>query len=204
MGRFGAPFLLCFHLLSQYYTVITPGFPAILTVPADAHEDSMALSRAEVAMSNTQFSGPVFSNNGFRVGSYYNSAPVSGSNNTTNSPVASVMASQTQALTVTAVTNTDTTITVPTGARVTGITAYVTTAFTGGTPTIALGNAAGGAQYVAATSLATGGVYVLTFAATTAAATGLLSFPGTLYVRINQASAPTAVGNVTLAINYVI
>jgi len=153
-------------------------------------------------MANTQFSGPVFSNNGFRVGSYYNSAPSGGANNITNSPVAIVAASQTQALTVTAVTNTDTTITVPTGARILSIVAYVTTAFTGGTPTIALGNAAGGAQYVAATSLATAGIYTLSIAATTTAASGLLSFPGTLYVRINQASAPTAVGNVTLAITY--
>ena len=153
-------------------------------------------------MANTQFSGPVYSNGGFRVGSYYNSSPGTAGNNINNSPIAIVGAIQTQALTVTAVTNTDTTITIPTGARVLNIFAYVTVAFTGGTPTIALGNAAGGAQYVAATSLATAGVYMLSIAGTTAAATGLLSFPGTLYVRINQASAPTAVGNVPLAIQY--
>ena len=151
-------------------------------------------------MANTQFSGPVYSNNGFRIGSYYNSS----AGNTVNAPVANVGASQVQALSVTAVTNTDTVIAIPVGARILNIIVYVTTAFTGGTPTIALGNAAAGAQYVAATSVATGGVYALTIASTVAAAAGLLSFPGNLYVRINQASAPTAVGAATLVINYAV
>ena len=151
-------------------------------------------------MANTQFSGPVFSNNGFRIGSYYNNT----GGNTVASPVAFVSAAQFSALTVTAVTNTDTVIAIPVGARVKDFFIYVTAAFTGGTPTISIGNAAGGAQYVAATTLATAGVYALVPAATTVAAIGLLSAPGNLFIRINQASAPTAVGAVTLSISYAV
>ena len=150
-------------------------------------------------MANTQFSGPVYSNNGFRVGSYYNSS----AGNTVNAPVANVGASQIQALSVTAIADTNTVIVLPTGARVISFMVYVTTAFTGGSPTIKLGNAAGGAQYVGITAL-TAGVSILTIASTIAAAAGLLSFPGNLYVNINQSSAPTAVGAATLVINYAV
>ena len=152
-------------------------------------------------MANTQFSGPVFSNNGFRIGSYYNSAPGTAGNNTVATPVANVQASQSQALTVTAVANTDTTVAIPAGARITGFTVYTTTAFGAVTDaTIALGNAAAGAQYVAATSIKAAGVYNLTLAATAIA--GLLSFPGTLYVRIAQTGTASATGAATLVVQY--
>lgn len=155
-------------------------------------------------MANTQFSGPVYSNNGFRVGSYYNSGPNSnGTNNIVNSPVAVVSASQTQTISVTATANTDTTVTVPTGARIIGFSVYTTTAFGASTDaTIALGNASGGAQYVAATSIKAAGVYNLTLAAT--AVSGLLSFPGTLYVRIAQTGTASATGAATLVITYAV
>ena len=155
-------------------------------------------------MANTQFSGPVYSNGGFRIGSYYNSSPRTAGNNTNNSPIANVSASQTQTLSVTAsAAVTPLTVTVPTGARITGIIVYTTTAFGAATDvTIALGNAASGAQYVAATSIKAAGVYPLTLAATAVA--GLLSFPGTLYLTITQTGALSATGAATLAIQYAV
>ena len=146
-------------------------------------------------MANTQFSGPVYSNNGFRIGSY--------SSDVVASPVANVQATGSKALTVTAVANTDTTMSIPAGARVTSATVYTTTVFGAATDAeISLGNAAGGAQYVAATSIKAGGVYPLSFAATTAAASGLLSFPGTLYIRIAQTGTASATGAATLVVEY--
>lgn len=146
-------------------------------------------------MANTQFSGPVYSNNGFRIGSY--------ASDVVASPVASVVGNQTQALSVTAVANTDTTMSIPAGARIIKLTVYTTTAFGAATDaTIALGNAAAGAQYVAATSIKAGGVVTLTPAATTAAASGLLSFPGTLYIRIAQTGTASATGAATLVVEY--
>lgn len=143
-------------------------------------------------MANTQFSGPVYSNNGFRVGSYASGVVAS--------PVATVGASQIQALTVTATANTDVTMSIPAGARILNFVVYTTTAFTGGTTTIALGSASGGAQYVAATAITNAGVVTLSPASTAPA--GMLSFPGTLYIRINQGGTPTAVGAATIAVQY--
>jgi hypothetical protein len=157
-------------------------------------------------MANTQFSGPVYSNNGFRIGSYYNSSPGTAGNNTNNSPIANVSASQTQTLSVTAsAAKAQLAVTVPTGARITGIIVYTTTAFGAATDvTIALGNVstADAAQYVAATSIKAAGVYPLTLAATAVA--GLLSFPGTLYLTIAQTGALSATGAATLAIQYAV
>lgn len=146
-------------------------------------------------MANTQFSGAVYANNGFRLGSY--------AAGTVATPVANVQGSGTQSITVTAVANTDLTMSIPAGARVTKATVYTTTAFGAATDaTISLGNAAGGAQYVAATSIKAGGVYTLAFVASTAAASGLLSFPGTLYIRITQTGAASATGAATLVVEY--
>ena len=156
-------------------------------------------------MANTQFSGPVYSNGGFRIGSYYNSTPGTAGNNTNNSPIANVSASQTQALSVTAVAKTQLAVTVPTGARITGIIVYTTTAFGAVTDvTIALGNVStvDAAQYVAATSIKAAGVYPLTLAATAVA--GLLSFPGTLYLTIAQTGTASATGAATLVIQYAV
>lgn len=146
-------------------------------------------------MANTQFSGPVYSNNGFKIGSYASGVVAT--------PVASVQANQNQAITVTATANTDITMSIPAGAVITRLMVYTTTAFGAATDaTIALGNAAGGAQYVAATSIKAGGVVTLSPAATTAAASGLLSFPGTLYIRIAQTGTASATGAATLVVGY--
>jgi hypothetical protein len=144
-------------------------------------------------MANTQFSGPVYSNNGFRVGSY--------ASGTVASPVATVGASQIQALSVTAVANTDVTMTIPAGARILNFIVYTTTAFGASTDaTIALGSASGGAQYVAATSIKAAGV--VTLAPATTAPAGMLSFPGTLYIRIAQTGTASATGAATIAVQY--
>jgi hypothetical protein len=144
-------------------------------------------------MANTQFSGPVYSNNGFRVGSY--------ASGTVASPVATVPASQIQALTVTATANTDITMSIPAGARILTFIVYTTTAFGASTDaTIALGSASGGAQYVAATSIKAAGVVTLSPATT--APTGMLSFPGTLYIRIAQTGTASATGAATIAVQY--
>lgn len=106
-------------------------------------------------------------------------------------------------LPVTAVTNTDYTLSVPTGATIILITVYTTTAYTGTTANISIGSAAAGAQYVAATSIAGIGVVQLTLV--NAAAASLLSMPaGTpnLFIRIAQSTTPTAVGAGTLVIDY--
>lgn len=145
-------------------------------------------------MANTSFNGPVYSQYGFKVGN---------PNNPSTSPVANVLASQvTPALTVTATANTDFTMTIPAGARVTTFRLYITTAYTGATPTIQIGTAATGSQYVAATAISSGGVLTLTPASTVACAAAMLSSPGTLYIRITQAATLTAVGSSVLEVLY--
>lgn len=101
-------------------------------------------------------------------------------------------------MTVTATANTDfPAFKLPVGAAIESMTVYTTTAFTGGTATITIGSAAGGAQYVASVSIASIGVVTLTPVAAQAAA--FLSAPAAgFFVRITQASAPTAVGAATL------
>jgi hypothetical protein len=106
-------------------------------------------------------------------------------------------------LPVTAVTNTDYTLSVPAGATILTAIVYTTTAYTGTTANISIGNAAGGAQYVAATDIHAIGVVQLVLV--NAAAAALLSMPaGTpnLFVRIAQSTTPTAVGAGTLVIHY--
>jgi hypothetical protein len=106
-------------------------------------------------------------------------------------------------LPVTAITNTDFTLSVPTGATIITIAVYTTTAYTGTTANISIGNVAAGAQYVAATDIHAVGVVQLVLANTAAAA--LLSMPaGTpnVFIRIAQGATPTAVGAATLVIDY--
>jgi hypothetical protein len=106
-------------------------------------------------------------------------------------------------LPVTAVTNTDYTMSVPVGATIMTIWVYTTTAYTGTTANISIGSAAAGAQYVAATDIHAVGIVQLTFAAGGTA--GLLSMPaGTpnLFIRIAQSTTPTAVGAATLVVDY--
>lgn len=105
-------------------------------------------------------------------------------------------------LSVTAVTNTDSTVAIPNGALIRSMTVYTTTAFTAVTDAmISIGNAAGGAQYVAAVSIKAVGVYSLTLLAAQAAA--LANFTaGTLFVRIAQSGGSTAVGAATLVVSF--
>jgi hypothetical protein len=106
-------------------------------------------------------------------------------------------------LPVTAVTNTDYTMSVPAGATILTAAVYTTTAYTGTTANISIGSAAGGAQYVAATDIHAVGVVQLVLV--NAAAAALLSMPaGTpnLFIRIAQSTTPTAVGAGVLVIDY--
>ena len=106
-------------------------------------------------------------------------------------------------LPVTAVTNTDFTMSVPAGATIESIAVYTTTAYTGTTANISIGSAQAGAQYVAATSIASIGIVQLTLV--NAAAAALLAMPvGTpnVFIRIAQSTTPTAVGAGMLVINY--
>jgi hypothetical protein len=108
------------------------------------------------------------------------------------------------ALPVTAVANTDFTLSIPPGATIAALTVYTTTAYTASTDAqVSIGNAAGGAQYVAAVSVKAIGVYGLTFVGTAAAA--FLAAPAgspNLFVRIAQTGTATAVGAATLVVEY--
>lgn len=108
------------------------------------------------------------------------------------------------ALPVTAVANTDFTISLPPGAVVMSARVYTTTAYGAATDaTIQLGSAAGGSQYVAAASIKAVGVAALTLV--NAAAAGLASFPSgspNLFARIVQTGAASATGAATLVVEY--
>ena len=108
-------------------------------------------------------------------------------------------------LPVTAVTNTDYTLSLPAGATFLSATVYTTTAYTGTTGNISLGSAAGGAQYVAATDIKAIGIVQLVLV--NAAAADLLSMPAVspnLFVRIAQSTTPTAVGAGVLVVKYAV
>ena len=110
---------------------------------------------------------------------------------------------QTLALPVTAVTNTDYTMSLPPGGILHSAKVYTTTAYTGTTANISLGSAAAGAQYVTAVSIASVGLVTLTLVASAAAA--FLSFPTgspNLFIRIAQSTTPTAVGAGSLILTY--
>lgn len=113
----------------------------------------------------------------------------------------------TKALTVTAVTNTDTTTTVPTGALIVAIDVYTTTAFGAVTDAvISVGSTAAGNDYVTATSIKAAGVVRLTLAATTIA--NLVSMPSAatpnVFIRIAQSGGNSATGAATLVIRYLV
>jgi hypothetical protein len=105
-------------------------------------------------------------------------------------------------LPVTAVANTDFTMSIPAGATLLSAVVYTTTAYTGATATIQIGNAAAGAQYVAAVSIAPIGMVPLTLlAAQTPAFMSMPAATPNLFIRIVQ-TTPTAVGAAMLVINY--
>lgn len=122
------------------------------------------------------------------------------------SQAAQTDALQKVALFVNNATNTDITASVPVGAGISAIQVYTTTAFTAVTDAmISIGNAAGGAQYVAAVSIKAVGVYNLTLV--NAAAAALLSMPSgspNLFIRIAQSGGNTAVGAATLVVDYLL
>lgn len=120
---------------------------------------------------------------------------------------AGLAASTSLALAVTAVTNTDLTMSIPNGAILTGIIFYTTTAFTGntGSVTAAVGSASAGAQFVAAVRIDAIGVINATLV--NAAAASYLNMSGTypnLFVRIAQAASSTAVGAGTMVVQYIL
>lgn len=117
-----------------------------------------------------------------------------------------IQGAQRVALSVTAVTNTDTTLSIPPGATIESIRIFTTTAFTAVTDAqISIGNAAAGAQYAALTSIKAVGIVTLTLV--NAAAAALASAPNTapnLFIRIQQSGGNTAVGNATMVVSYLL
>lgn len=108
---------------------------------------------------------------------------------------------------VTATANTDLTLTLPAGVRNVAFRTITTTAFGAATDaTIAIGNAAAGAQYVAAVSIKAAGVVSHSYA--TGATAELDTVPGvvgtltTIYVRIAQSGTASATGAATLFADY--
>ena len=105
------------------------------------------------------------------------------------------------AITVTAVANTDFSISLPPGAVILSANFYTTTAFTGATVTAQLGSTLGTADIVAATNVKAAGFVLLAIAAGAPAAIGGLGAPPNVFCRIVQ-TTPTAVGAGTLVIEY--
>ena len=125
-------------------------------------------------------------------------------NNLTVNGAGRAVSSVTTSLTVTAVTNTDTTIAIPSGAFIQSINVYTTTAFTAVTDALlSVGSAAGGAQYVAATSIKAAGNITLAFVQSAAIAAALANFTlGTMFLRVAQSGGSTATGAATLVVTY--
>lgn len=109
---------------------------------------------------------------------------------------------QTLALPVTAITNTDFIMSVPAGCILRSMSVYTTTAYTGTTANISVGNAAAGAQYVTAVSIASIGIVALTLLAAQTPAFSSMPAAPNLYIRIAQSTTPTAVGAGILIVNY--
>jgi hypothetical protein len=105
-------------------------------------------------------------------------------------------------LPVTAITNTDFIMSLPAGSTLLSMTVYTTTAYTGTTANISVGNAAAGAQYVTAVSIASVGMVTLTLLAAQTAAFLSMPAPPNLFIRIAQSTTPTAVGAAVLVVNY--
>lgn len=107
------------------------------------------------------------------------------------------------ALPVTAVASTAFTMTIPTGYIVRGFSVATGTAYGAATDaTIAIGNVAAGAQYVAATSIKATGVVALTLVGAGVAA--LLSMPSgnpNLFITVAQTGAASATGSATLFVD---
>lgn len=123
-------------------------------------------------------------------------------NTLTANGVARTVGSQTLALPVTAVANTDFTMTIPSGSLIESMTVYTTTAYTAVTDAkLEVGSTVGGVDYVAATTIKAIGVAPMTLVAAAAAAFANFT-AGTLFVRVVQSGGSTAVGAATLVVVY--
>lgn len=106
-------------------------------------------------------------------------------------------------LPVTAVANTDFTVSAPAGKTLLRATVYTGTAYTAGTDAkIEIGTSAGDQSYVAAATIAAIGVHALTLVAAGAAALASLPATPNLFVRVVQSGSATAVGAATLVLEY--
>lgn len=114
---------------------------------------------------------------------------------------AAIRVSKSFSLPVTAVANTDFVFDLPVGAVDVEFRTLTTTAYGAATDAqISIGSAAGGAQYVAATTIKAIGRKA--HALVDAAAASFLSWPGSLYVRVAQSGTASAVGAATLVAEY--
>jgi hypothetical protein len=110
---------------------------------------------------------------------------------------------QSIALPVTAVANTDFVMSVPVGCILHSMSVYTTVAYTAVTDCkIQVGNAAAGAQYVAAVSVAAIGIVPLTLLAAQTPAFALMPAAPNLFIRLVQSGGSTAVGNGILRVTY--
>jgi len=104
-------------------------------------------------------------------------------------------------LSVLAQANTDIVVPMPVGARILSLRTVTNTAFTAATDAqISIGNVAGGAQYVAATTIKAVGVKNHTLV--DAAAADYQGIPQDLFVRIAQSGSTTAIGAAKLYVAY--
>lgn len=106
-------------------------------------------------------------------------------------------------ITVTAVANTDFSLSLPPGAQVTSAKFFTTTAFTGATATLQLGSTLGATDIVAATDVHALGYVTLAIAAGAPAAIAALGAAPNVFARLVQTATFTAVGKGTLIIEYV-
>ena len=110
---------------------------------------------------------------------------------------------QSIALPVTAVANTDFVMSVPAGCILHSMSVYTTVAYTAVTDCkIQVGNVAAGTQYVAAVSVAAIGIVPLTLLAAQTPAFALMPAAPNLFIRLVQSGGSTAVGNGILKVTY--
>jgi hypothetical protein len=114
---------------------------------------------------------------------------------------ASNRVTSTFSLPVTATANTDFVFALPVGAQDVSFTTFTTTGYGAATDAqISIGKTAGGAEYVAATTIKAVGVKQHT--RVDAAAADYVSFPGQLNVRVAQSGTASATGAASLMVSY--
>jgi hypothetical protein len=152
-------------------------------------------------MAASHFSGPVASAAGFQ-GTVTGALVSSGTDAISGQLLACVKLS----MPVTATANTDFTVSIPPGATLHAVKVYTTTAYGAATDiTFQLGNAAAGAQYIAATTIKAAGVYSPTLVASATSAADSLSAVNAspnLFVRLVQSGTASATGAATAVFTY--